>query len=154
MNGRYIRNKQNLYFTRHAESYGNVGQDRIDSPLTETGVEQAKKLIGHYDLIVCSPLRRAKETLHYSQLTYDKLIICDQFRERLMSNTDRMLLETQTSETDETFWNRVWHFHHQLEDWSLQYKSILLIGHGYFFNGWFRNGCFPNPQHAQVIELL
>ena len=58
-----------LYFTRHAESQGNVGSNTIDSPLTPAGIEQAKLLSGHFDLVVVSPLRRAQETLHYSRIT-------------------------------------------------------------------------------------
>ncbi len=55
MQGRLIKNKKQVFFTRHGESDGNY----IDSPLTDKGREQAKQLVGHFDCVVCSPLRRA-----------------------------------------------------------------------------------------------
>lgn len=58
-----------MKFCRHAQSYENIGVSRIDSPLTDYGVEQAKLLTGNYDCVIVSPLRRAIETLHYSNIT-------------------------------------------------------------------------------------
>ena len=152
MKGRTIKNKQQVFFTRHAESYGNIGQPMIDSPLTAEGISQAKQLTGHFNLIIVSPLRRAKETLHHSQITYDHVMINNNFRERILSLTDQLVLDTKVSETDHEFWYRVNLFHQELE--TLCFPKILLIGHGYFFNGWYRNGCFPNPTHAEIIELI
>lgn len=52
-NGNYI------YFCRHAQSVGNIGQKLvIDSPLTDQGIRQAKLLQGYFDIVISSPMRR------------------------------------------------------------------------------------------------
>lgn len=59
-----------LYFTRHGETDWNNEmkiQGRIDIPLNEKGIAQAKELAEkledtHLDLIICSPLTRARQT--------------------------------------------------------------------------------------------
>ena len=60
-----------LYLVRHAQSLENLGIKLIkDTSLTDVGKEQAKRL-GiyfkklHIDLIFCSELKRAKETLEH-----------------------------------------------------------------------------------------
>lgn len=153
MKGIEIKNKKKLYFTRHAESYGNVGKGIIDSPLTEEGIIQAGILSGHYDCVVVSPLRRAKETLHYSKITYDHLVISNDFRERVFALTDQMVLDKTTIETDGDFFNRTLAFHKDLESLCANYDSVLLIGHAYYFNAWYRQGCYPSPAHAEIIDL-
>lgn len=154
MKGITIKNKKKLHFARHGESYSNIGKEMIDSPLTDNGILQAKKLNGHYDCVIVSPLRRARETLHYSSITYDVIFINGNFRERIFGSTDRMLLEHRTSETDDEFNTRVKNFHAELESLCGQYENILLIGHSYFFNYHYRNGCFPSAPYAELIELL
>lgn len=60
-----------LYFVRHAQSTENTGVVlQRDTPLTETGKEQARRLGVYFekakiDIIFCSELKRAKETLDY-----------------------------------------------------------------------------------------
>ena len=57
-----------LVLVRHGETAANADrllQGRIDLPLTERGLRQARALAGVGDsaaLVVCSPLRRARET--------------------------------------------------------------------------------------------
>ncbi len=55
---------------RHAESEFNTGQntDELDVGITERGKKQAAGITGHYDLVVCSTLRRTKQTLDHSQV--------------------------------------------------------------------------------------
>lgn len=53
-----------VYFLRHVQSQANIGNNSVDSPLSDLGIQQSKQLTGYYDLIICSPLRRTKETLH------------------------------------------------------------------------------------------
>ncbi len=35
---------------------------------------QASRVSGHYDVVLCSPMRRTRETLQNSNITYDKLV--------------------------------------------------------------------------------
>ncbi len=155
MKGIHIKNKQKMSFCRHAESFGNVGIACVDAPLTDNGISQAKLLEGHYDCIIVSPMRRTLETLHYSKITWDNLIVCENFREVMNCPHDFKLLEdrNKSNDTDQTFFNRVWKFHAELEEICGKYNNILLIGHAYFFNAWYRQGCYPSPEHAKIIDI-
>jgi broad specificity phosphatase PhoE len=75
-----------LYVIRHGETEWNqqkVMQGSIDIPLNENGKEQALKtgeLLKniHFDLIISSPLLRAKETSEIINKNYNKEIIIDE----------------------------------------------------------------------------
>ena len=180
MNGISINNFGcKIYFIRHAQSLGNIGKkDMLDCALTKEGREQAKELSGHYDVVYCSPLRRTKETLHYSKITYDKIIIvvflrtrpllleallliiiCDEIREMVQDKSSLQILEQRDSFVPEdisNFWKRASKFTKILENECKKLGDsgkILIISHGFFFNGWYRHGCFPAPEHAKLIEL-
>lgn len=150
-------------FVRHAQSLANIGNSNIiDSPLSETGVEQAKKLKGHYDLIICSPLRRTKETLHYSKISYDDIIINYNIREMVQNKSSMLILEQRKKfkpETISNFWQRANIFTQELQKYCLKLSKIkdnpkiLIISHGYFFNSWFRRGCHTTPTNAKIINL-
>jgi len=145
-----------LYFCRHAQSMENCGNIMIDSPLSNLGREQAKKLAGQFNIVICSPLRRCQETLHYSSIQYDKLIINHNLRERIFSESNCLFYEKRDSESDNEFFNRVKSFDNELTELicSLSNESsILIIGHSYFFNTWYMNGCYENPPNAQIIEI-
>lgn len=148
-----------IYFVRHGESFGNIGHNYIiDSPLTKKGIEQVQQLEGHYNLVICSPLRRTQETLHHSKITYDKLIINQNIRESWNDITSLLPFEQRFNKTIERepidlFWARVNHFTKELEQYCKNYKKILIIGHAYFFNGWFRRGAYPSPKNAIIYKL-
>ena len=143
---------KHLYFTRHAESWGNVGKNTIDPPLTDKGILEAKKLVGHVDCIVVSPMRRCKETLQYSQFTYNTLIINYNFREKITALQDTLLLEKVTVETEEQFKARIKLFNQEILALFEQYDNILLIGHAYYLNLWY-NDALPT-KHATIIQLI
>lgn len=149
-----------VYFTRHAESFGNVGESSIDSPLTANGRAQATLLNGNFDIVMCSPLRRAQETLHYSKITHGKVIIHPQLRERCFGENSCLLLEQfMTEETPERFTVRTQLFEHDLrlvcEKLSLKKTDgkVLIVGHAYFLNAWFYGDCRQAPNHAEIIKL-
>ena len=50
----------------------------LNAEVTERGKEQASAVDGHYNLVVCSTLTRAKQTLQYSRITYNKLIYLEE----------------------------------------------------------------------------
>ena len=67
---------------RHSESISNkTGINKKDSPLSEYGIKQCKKLKGKYDIIICSNTIRAKQTVKYSKIKYDKLIVSELCKE-------------------------------------------------------------------------
>lgn len=138
-----------IYYTRHAE------QHRIlDSPLSDNGIEQAKRLSGHFDCVIVSPLRRTKETLHYSQICWNHLQVNSNLRERIFGPNDCFPLEKREPETDAEFFSRMHAFHQELETLCQTYKKILIVGHAYFFNAWYRQGCYPTLAHATIMRLI
>lgn len=144
-----------IYFCRHAESFENIGNTRYDSPLTDEGVKQAKLLEGDFDLVIVSHLRRTQETLQYSNITYGKLYESLYFHERIFKDNkaNMRLLSNDTEENDKQFSSRMQKFHDELELLCQTYKRILLIGHSYYFNCWYRQGCYPSLPNATIFQL-
>ena len=63
---------------RHTHRYDGIP----DPSLTPEGQQQAAALKGHYDLVICSPLRRTLQTLHCSRVTYRRLMVSELCREQ------------------------------------------------------------------------
>lgn len=152
-----------IHFLRHAQSLANIGNETIDSPLSSLGIQQSKQLTGYYDLVICSPLRRTKETLHYSNIVYDKLVINYNIREMVQNFTSSLILEQRNNfipETETSFWKRANKFTEELQNYcrdlskNKENSKILIISHGFFFNGWYRRGCYPTPPNGKIIKLV
>ena len=78
-----------IFILRHGQSEFNAGNlDAYDAALTELGRKQASEVTGHFDIVLCSPLTRAKQTLQFSKITYDKLEIISDARERKKDKSD------------------------------------------------------------------
>ncbi len=58
---------------------------------------QASRVSGHYELVLCSPMRRARQTLKYSNITYDKLEILHEAREKRRVQSDYLEGEDYSS---------------------------------------------------------
>ena len=123
-------NQKIIYFIRHGQSTGNVDTNTftLDAPLTELGKLQASVLELDVDLIICSPMRRALETLHYSKIQGKDFLINDDCREKICSPSDRMILESEYVETNENFSLRMSHFANFLL--NLQSNKIAVVCHG------------------------
>lgn len=103
--------KMTIFMTRHGQTDWNLQkrvQGKADIPLNETGIEQAKitsqKLKNEkIDLIICSPLKRAKKT---AEIINEELH-CPIIYEEGMAEREFGELEGKlTSEFDfDTFWN-------------------------------------------------
>ena len=152
-----------IYFVRHGQSLANIGNCTVDSPLSEVGLEQVQKNSGHFNLVLCSPLRRTKETLHHSNITYDSLIIEHKIREMIQDKTSALLLEKYKPETLEHFWERANKFTQELEHHCVTLSTnctddsnpkILIVGHGFFFNGWYRRGSYPAPTNGHLFRIV
>jgi broad specificity phosphatase PhoE len=66
---------------RHAESYANLGIIEIDSSITPNGKKMCKNMVGDYDLVICSVLKRTQQTLKESNIKYKTYLITPLCRE-------------------------------------------------------------------------
>lgn len=121
-----------VYLVRHGESWGNIGDKwTIDVPLTELGRTQAKGIEIEVDLVICSPMRRAIETLHYSKIKYREYYFYEMCRERICSKGDCLLLEYDWKpETDDSFNHRVKNTASHILDQLKYYTKIAMVCHG------------------------
>lgn len=142
-----------LSFLRHAESRANNGEDvrSPNSDLSPKGIEQAKKVSGMFDLVVCSPMARAMSTFRHSQIRCTRTVIDKLCRERLVDNpTDFLQNEDVRPESDETFWKRVHRFQDRLTAWEDVFSSVLVISHNYFLSACFN---YRNLNNAEMVVL-
>ncbi|AYV75658.1 MAG: phosphohistidine phosphatase [Terrestrivirus sp.] len=138
---------------RHVESeYNKTGVDTRNCNITEKAKEDASKITGHYHIILQSPLKRCEQTLHYSRLTYDKLIVLDIIREHKLAECDFMEDEDKIIEQEYEVLDRVEQFKKYLKELP-DNQEILVITHGDFvwyltskvingerFGTWLNNG--------------
>lgn len=124
-----------VIFIRHGQSYANSGTDvnMVDSPLTSLGREQARKIIeiNNADLIICSPMRRALETFHYSPIKCSEnteLIVSELFRELKSCQPNFKLLENQIVESNTVFLNRMIEAAKYIM--SLTSNNVIIFCHG------------------------
>ena len=119
---------------RHAESTHNRFNDPTrNCPITDYGKIQASKLTGTYDLVICSTLKRARQTLDESGIQYGKVIFTDLCREVLDGNPVNLYNnEPNTTETAEQIRDRVEKVKTLLREMSAQYPKIAVVSHGVF----------------------
>lgn len=142
-----------IYVTRHGQTDWNVQKKvmgKCDQPLNEKGIEQAQivrdNLINtNIDLIICSPLLRAKQTaIIISENRNIEIIYDDRISERdfgefeglttndfaFLSYWDYYKNEKYTkAENIQKFFERIYGF---LDEYVEKYsdKDILIVGHG------------------------
>ena len=142
-----------ILLTRHGQTDWNVQKKvmgRCDEPLNETGLKQAEEIKNillnkDIDLIICSPLKRARQTADIINTNRNIPIIYD---DRIIERDFGELEGLQTKDFDfhgywnyykneqykkaeniEVFFKRVYDF---LDDIVSKYqdKNILLVAHG------------------------
>ena len=123
-------NSKIIYFVRHGQSTGNIDHSSsiLDAPLTELGKSQASFVELDVDLVVCSPMRRALETLHYSMIKGKKFLINYDCREKVCGPSDRIILEPEYVERDEEFSLRMINFANFLL--NAEFNKIAVVCHG------------------------
>jgi broad specificity phosphatase PhoE len=128
-------------FFRHAPSTFNINGDLSPNvPTTDDGKLLAKSMKGHVDLVICSTLRRARETLDHSEIVYKRVIYTDLCRELLDGNTSNLYNgESNTIETPQDIEYRISRF----KEFILQQPEattgndqprIAVISHGCFLH--------------------
>ena len=159
-----------VYIVRHGQVPHNaLGQyNTADEDLTELGIEQAKELRDKiknidFDIIISSPLNRARHTAEIININNQKIIYDDRIRERSCGNlsgkpldvTNReeywnynTVLQYGTSENIKLFFKRIYSFLNELK--TKGYKTVLVVAHSGVskaFNGYFegiQDGKFLN----------
>lgn len=159
-----------LYIVRHGEvphnalkQYNNENED-----LNENGIRQANELKEkikniNYDIIISSPLLRAKHTAQIINVNNKKILINDKLKERdpgdlsgkplAVTNRDEYwnyntTIRYGTSENIREFFKRIYNFLEYLK--KEDYESVLIVAHSGVskaFNGYFegiKDGMFLN----------
>ncbi len=142
-----------VYVVRHGQTEWNVQKKvmgRFDAPLTEVGLEQAKEVSNKLkyidiDLIICSPLKRAKQTAKVINKNKNiSIIYDDRLIERYFGNLEGVLIDSinfneywdyyknlddNNVETMHKMFKRIYNF---LDDIKEKYKNknVLLVTHG------------------------
>ena len=157
-----------IYIVRHGEVPHNaLGlYNNADEDLTKLGIVQAKELREkikniNFDIVICSPLNRAKHTAEI--ITNNKIIYDDRIKERNCGSLSGKPLEVTnrdeywnyytdisygTSEDIKIFFKRIYNFLDELK--TKKYKSVLIIAHSGVskaFSGYFegiKDGKFLN----------
>lgn len=141
---------------RHAQSIFNRDlTSEKDCELTPYGIEQAKQLSGFYDVIICSILKRAKQTLQYSELQSKHLYFTDLCREVRKDICDFLEGEDETNlETEQELQTRMDGFKEFLRSKAKSGEKVLIICHRDFIHELGKK-TYPEPKNAemQVIRL-
>lgn len=124
-------------FIRHAQSKFNAyGDTSRDVGLSEQGKESATRLNGNYDVVICSNLTCAVETLISSNIQYHSVIrsdICREVRDGNPINLLREESEDQLTETAEMVEDRVIRLKHLIRVlYDIGLNRIVIISHNGF----------------------
>lgn len=159
-----------IYLARHGQVPHNASHkyNTKDEDLTDIGIKQAlevKEKIKDidFDIVISSPLIRAKHTAEIITKNSDKIIFDDRIRERSCGSLSGQPLEVTnreeywnyytdiqygTSENIQEFFKRVYNFLDELK--TKDYQKVLIVGHSGIskaFNGYFegiQDGKFLN----------
>lgn len=123
---------------RHAKSTFNAYGDLTrDCPITNKGIKQASELKDKYDLVICSTLKRARQTLDFSSIVYSNLIftdLCREIRDGLPINIFNGESDQDLYETNEQLDIRINEFKKLLILMKQKYNNIAVISHKMFMN--------------------
>ena len=116
---------------RHAEStWNSIGDTSRDCPITDNGKNQSAHLQGDYDVVICSTLKRARQTLDNSNIKYKEVIFTDLCREWLTGNPpDYYSGEDIKYETKEELFDRINKLKELLKDIIKKGKTVCVMTH-------------------------
>lgn len=138
-----------IYLVRHGEVPHNALKqyNTTDEDLKEVGIKQAEELRDkikdmNFDIIISSPLIRAKHTANIINIKNNKIILDDRIRERSCGDLSGKPLEVTnreeywnynttiqygTSENIKVFFGRVYQFLNELKE--KDYEKVLIVAH-------------------------
>lgn len=115
---------------RHAQSTYNANGDMSPNVgITDEGKIQASRLNGEFDLVICSTLRRARETLDHSNIKYKKIIFTEMCREVSGGNPVNSYNGETFLENEEDIKHRITSFKLFLLKKSKRYNKIIVVAH-------------------------
>jgi broad specificity phosphatase PhoE len=141
-----------IYFIRHAESEYNIDNNitHKDCGITSKGESQCIKTCeelknDQFDLVICSPLKRCKQTCERLKLNSNKVDIDYDCREHIQHVSDLMEGEEVVYETEEKVIKRTNEFKQKLLNYEKQYnyKKIAVVSHAdfiFYFTSNFTDG--------------
>lgn len=123
--------EKRIILIRHAESeYNASGLEERNSKITEYGKKCSIYLDFNVDLVVCSTLCRARETLDNSKIKYKNILFTELCREFLNGNPVNYYNgEEIVSESTTELENRVDSFKELLVELQEKYNRIAVITH-------------------------
>ena len=138
-------------FLRHAESIFNANlTSEKDCDLTQKGYEQASKVEGEYDIVICSIMKRTQLTLEKSKIKYGRVIYTDLCRENRQDICDFLPHEDETiRETEEQLQYRIKSFTYFLKSQVSSYQTVLVVSHGDFIHTIGKKEK-PYPKNAEI----
>lgn len=138
-----------VYIVRHGEVLSNLIKqyNSLEEDLTEKGIKQAEELRDKikdidFDIIISSPLLRAKHTAKIINSKNQDIIYDDRLKERNVGSLEGQPLESinrdeywnynatiqyGTSENIKLFFERVYNFLDELK--TKDYNSVLIVAH-------------------------
>jgi broad specificity phosphatase PhoE len=139
---------------RHSQSIFNRDlTSEKDCELSEFGIQQAEKIEGTYDVIICSILKRAQQTLEYSDLKCKHLYFTDLCREVRRDICDFLLNEDETKqETEKELQKRILEFKEFVQEKTQPGQKVLIICHRDFIHE-LNNKKGELPKNAEFIQI-
>ena len=138
-----------VYFIRHAESiYNCYGVDEVDCGITVNGGYMARRLNFQVDLVICSTLKRARQTLDFSNISYKEVIFTDLCRESRNGKRSNYLLN-ETLVVDDVK-ARALEFKEYLLDLLLVHPTIAVITHHGFLSCY----GYKTVENCGVVKLV
>jgi len=147
-----------IVFIRHAESsWNSKGVTEPDVEITENGREQASLLEGNYDLVICSTLKRARQTLDNSNIKYSKVMFTELCREIMDGNiVNHYNGEKVISESEKSLYRRIDKLMELIANKLEKFDRIAIITHYCFLEkvtGFqFKNGYFMKYSEFNHIK--
>lgn len=144
--------RKKIFLMRHGESWANIGDKTVvDAPLTAKGREQCSQVCLDVDFLICSPMRRTVESLHYSKINFGDMVFNPLFREKRSEIADHCLLEPFQPETEDEFYARSKLMARELLNLLREYDTIAVVCHGLVINS--LTGIMPDNAEVVVPDL-